>query len=932
MRLLILIIVWGFFSIVSAQQVYNILAVRAEFQPDESELTSGDGKFDLSSSSAAFQLDPPPHNKRYFEDHIRAVNDYFSNVSTNKVSIAGNVFPREAGKAYLLPEKMAYYNPNLGDERTNEGLANLFKDALLQADSDTSIHFSNYNCIVVFHAGVGKDIAFNFDDTPEDIPSLYISPEFLEKYLGSREILLRNGAVSIDRGIVLPETESQSGIQLALNGIFASNMGSFIGLPDLFDVDNGVSAIGAFGLMDAGLFNFSGLLPSRPMAWTRDFAGWDSPVEILPGVKQNLLISSVENTSPSSYKIQYSTNESFWVEHRWNGNINHDSLLVENSSDRDTLMTAREYLTEFQPGSTIFDSVSGVMIHAENYDMGLPGSGILIWRIDNHIIDQNIDQNRINSSSKHRGISVVEADAAQDIGQQYDLLDGGYGSALGYQFDFWYADNPSPFYNNRFSKSTLPAAVSQYGNGATGVQLSDFSKIAELMSFDIENEYLAAGYPKKFKTNITPHFAGSYIILWGEDSLRFYQDGVLLNSQISPMHFSGSPSIQHNFGQTNYLAAFSKDKLYTAAFDEAFNFLYGDSIHLSGIKNIALGDGFLAVSRKDTLTQYQLQAGGLVKLNSDVNADMPYAVYLDDELFLFSSRVSPYTQNADSIFHPLYEESSQNWWVLTRSGVLLRFDRSLANNLLEMDLNLIPANQPILGYNSSSNLDIPAIYFISSGQMFAFDKNANIGENFPVFLNDFGKSDGSEIRIGTHLNSPIFLTRNLNGIIMAVKPGEGLLGNLSVKIDGPAPFWLANDRIEGFASNNTWLAFTNGINHGSWNGPGKGEISYRENLPESIYNPENTLVEKKSIYNWPNPNLDSFTYIRMRLNAPAKVNISIIDMAGDPAFNTSFEGNTGINEYKWNLSNIASGIYFARVEVSKGAKSESALIKIMVVK
>ena len=138
--------------------------------------------------------------------------------------------------------------------------------------------------------------------------------------------------------------------------------------------------------------------------------------------------------------------------------------------------------------------------------------------------------------------------------------------------------------------------------------------------------------------------------------------------------------------------------------------------------------------------------------------------------------------------------------------------------------------------------------------------------------------------------------------------------------------------IHGLSDGLNRIAFANGITDGLWNGPGGNDNPYQINLPAAIIDPGSHLFEKESVYNWPNPNLENHTFIRLRLNTSATVNIKVVDLVGDPVMQTSFFGNEGINEYRWDLSNVSSGVYFARVEADGGGSKEYSIIKIMVIK
>jgi M6 family metalloprotease-like protein len=286
-----------------------------------------------------YTVDPPPHNRRYFLDQIIAIHNYFDVASKQKLSVSGQVFPLEDTASYKLPNPMGYYNPNTTDEENNLLLAQLFLDAIEIANQDEDITFSDFDVVVIFHAGVGNDVALGFDETPQDIPSLFISFEFLKKALGEEfeGVLVDDGQTKIREALLLPETESQSGFELGLTGIFAANIGSFLGLYDLFSPSTKRSGVGRFGLMDSGLFNMFGLVPALPSAFSRELLGWDQPSVIIS--PQNQLAVSrydgTDNENPSIIKIPLNSDEYYLIEYRGDDNVNIDSLLAVLSEGRD---------------------------------------------------------------------------------------------------------------------------------------------------------------------------------------------------------------------------------------------------------------------------------------------------------------------------------------------------------------------------------------------------------------------------------------------------------------------------------------------------------------------------------------------------------------------------------------------------------------------
>ena len=84
-----------------AADTIDILAVMVQFQQDNSNLTSGDGQFDLSQQGDPI-IDPSPHDRQYFLDHLTFVKNYFQKVSKGKVIVDVSVL----GTVITLPQQM----------------------------------------------------------------------------------------------------------------------------------------------------------------------------------------------------------------------------------------------------------------------------------------------------------------------------------------------------------------------------------------------------------------------------------------------------------------------------------------------------------------------------------------------------------------------------------------------------------------------------------------------------------------------------------------------------------------------------------------------------------------------------------------------------------------------------------------------------------
>ncbi|MFQ6613890.1 MAG: hypothetical protein ACE5D1_03520, partial [Fidelibacterota bacterium] len=433
-----------------------IYGIRVAFEPDDSPGTTGDGTFLKAAgfdTCGRYTLDPPPHDRNYFLSQFQAVNHYFRSVSYNHLGLdleQSQVFPILNDSVYVLPHPMSYYNPYNEPDVQDTRLVELFRDGLEAAYAQDQIDFSIPDVIVIFHAGIGQDFSLPFlDPTPEDIPSTFVDPAMILEATGSPSLII--GGAAVEQGVILPETQnhllySESNplldapepcdYQYALTGTFALMTGFALGLPPLWETETGASGVGVFSLMDQGSNNGRGLIPSPPDIWSRTFAGWENPVTGYAPEDFRLPARSEGN----SVKIPLTSQEYFLIEARnntWRPGVSLDStryFMWEQTGASPPLV---EIILDSVPHTV--DSLTGVITGFNNYDLGLPGTGLLIWHIDEMQIRQGLSNYGINGDKRHRGVDLEEADGAQDIGYPNIFITADPTS--GYFGDLWFKGN-----------------------------------------------------------------------------------------------------------------------------------------------------------------------------------------------------------------------------------------------------------------------------------------------------------------------------------------------------------------------------------------------------------------------------------------------------------------------------------------------------------
>jgi M6 family metalloprotease-like protein len=969
----------------------HVLAIRVEFVEDNAATTTGNGKFDLSQPSGQYQIDPPPHNRSYFQDHIQFVSNYFQKVSRERLYITGDVFPRQEDNAYQLGHPMTFYNPNTTPDKNDLGLASLFRDALEKADEDPAINFSDYQSFVVFHAGVGKDVNLGYDETPQDIPSLFLTSDFLFKTLGVSGIEVDNGATTVSNGMILPETESQDGIELGLNGIFTSNFGSQLGWLDLFSPETQRTGIGRFGLMDAGLFNADGLLPALPCAWTRIEAGWEEPNTLYYSPNDELTIHSTLSPNPDRvFRIPINENEYFLVENRYSSNLNYDSLQFVIGQQRNEYPTAREILETYYPDMVTF-SPRGVLTDVDNPDIGLPGTGCLIWHIDENVIAQNRAANRINADPEHRGVDLEEADGSQDIGQEYSVLSAGSGSEIGYVLDMWYAGNNSPLFKNEFSPNSTPNSRSYYNRANSHIKISNFSAPDSQMTFQVQLDIFQQNFPvvidpstygrtTSMKTaDLNLDGAGDIIITtdqnkilavnkdgrssWGADSFLVADIG----EQIFPPPVFFDDPISPGIPGKAMVVLTENGKVFGFKFTSgAVDTLFRPLQLSTSITTYPIGyqesDQTRIYWGSENGRVYRLNlTGSGVSLDSlpSLNEPLKY-IHLDADGDVIALTASGKVYQNGSFIKdselPYFSPVGSQAAGLTRNGKFLQFAET---DKLYAEEGIYQFDSPMIANPFfMSGMKYQPFYLVAgNNRIYSFNYNFSMLDNFPVkiynpdrpvslsyspLVNQFFRKDLLE-EPGVIVTDPAglidgfdFRGEQMDDFPLAV--GDSIATTpVILDIDADSTVDLAAITTQGTLY--IWDLQSKLYKYG-WNQLYANELNSNNNLVAVAVEPGeqssiagSELMPEKTVYNWPNPNIEDYTFIRYYLTRQAEVKIKIFDLAGDFVDDFTGPGQAQTaNEVRWNLHNVQSGVYLARIEAKSSYKTEVRIIKIAVVK
>ena len=444
---------------------------------------------------------PPPmqteiyyaaHDSVYFDHLMGDVADYFQDVSGGAFRLDYTIHPRVVN----LPRPMSFYgdDPSAGEQPI--GMAAAVIDSL-----DAEIDFSDYDTVILVHAGAGEETDI-LGDSPEQIYSTYLDPGdfqaafedslLAQPYLATAD---HGEGEGIDHVLVLPETEYQDKIGdfgglFGSLGVYCFEVGLRLGMLSLSDFTPAgrpdSQGIGEFGLMGYGLFVGMGWIPPHPCAYNKVLMGWLNPVEVPAGASGEFLLTPCEQTAAehAALRVDISGQEYWLLAYRlqdpdgnrifsFPGDLNGNN--VPDFFDADSAYGDGTPTSYFDPATDTRERLLGCewdFFMSENsarapYVKGA-GSGAYVWHIDEGVVRWAFDQptNLFNADPLRKSVDLEEADGIQD-------LDSKIPSAwqLGGDDDSFRGEGAAAF-----GPTTRPDTRSN-GGAFTGVTFAGFSDV-----------------------------------------------------------------------------------------------------------------------------------------------------------------------------------------------------------------------------------------------------------------------------------------------------------------------------------------------------------------------------------------------------------------------------------------------------------------------
>lgn len=973
----------------SATDTVKILAVMAEFQPDNDNTTVGNGTFNsiYSQEYGSSIVDPLPHDRNYFLAHMEFVKNYYNKVSGGKQVVVFEVLPNSV----TLSKTMRNYSPPINSTDFTV-MGDFVQETWTLADqANPGFNFGGYNLFFIFHAGVGRDVSLPGSlGNERDLPSIYFNLASLQKFYGSgyQGVPVSNGTVFIKNTGILPQTQNREVTSfnskflynITINGLLASTVASYLGLPDLFDTKTGMSAIGRFGLMDGqSIFAYNGAFPPEPSPWEKMRLGWVTPVE-LTGTLSDLTVvtNRIATTGDTSLvKLRINESEYFLIENRQRDAFKDGAKI--------TLMKNGSVIVKSFPKDTTgfasysIDSLSGVLMDVDEFDWALPGSGILVWHIDEKVINEKIADNKVNTDKTRRGVAVVEADGVNDIGEKFLTIFGDEIIGEGTEYDFYFLENKADLYTNIFSNTSRPNSKSNDGANSL-VTMKNFPANGNRMKFTIS---IGDSLVKPFLYGKTAQgdkidqilFSGSnYFVISGNDLIQIDANMNVTNRYPG---FSSQAVATLEANNIFYIAGASDKTINLIKVNAGVPALTSLTLHSTITSQVVISSNNFESTRivagNSAGEVYRIALEPLTLLDS-IKGEAGFAI---NSLFLFNGALKYIQKKSNSSYNVgdfaagfitiqgnyldavMMQSSVGNSLLVLEEGnkirqfpdPLIEIQKPAASPTIRSNYVTLKGSSPITSISVSDNKLDGNLYvnYVSGQEFYSVNTSGSVAENFPFTLSGSDEFEGTPVAADLFGTShPELVVYTNSGLVYVIDAATGKMVNgfpLSIgeqlkDYQSFAPQFFATNGKTGLAVTgksgylSSWLLneLTSRVHfsgrygdaqNSSSVGASSGQLKISEYFPQT------------KVYNYPNPVISGETYIRFFVGEDSDISVKIFDLAGDFVAELSGFATGGLDgEIRWNVSAIESGVYLARVEAKSvvSGKTDNKIIKIAIIK
>ena len=332
-------------------------------------------------------------NALLFGTGVYSMRDYYTEASYGRFTVSAG--PGGIAGWYQASQGHDYYGANVGTGIVKDQWpGDLVYEAVRAADNagfDFAPYDQNGDCQVdmvnIVHQGSGEEasgLAADIWSHGWDLNSARSSNRSHYGAYATKSPCAAGGSIRVNRYVIQPEVYSSG---MTTMGVFAHEYGHALGLPDLYDTDNTSEGVGNWSLMAYGTWNGvvrDGDRPAHLDAWSKYKLGWITPTQIGSGSPQSPVVQPADAYA-SVYQLLNGSpslgGEYFLIENRRKG----------------------------------------------GFDAGLPGSGLLIWHIDESQATNNNEcyPGGPSCAAQHYKVALVQADNLWHLEKNQNRGDGG---------------------------------------------------------------------------------------------------------------------------------------------------------------------------------------------------------------------------------------------------------------------------------------------------------------------------------------------------------------------------------------------------------------------------------------------------------------------------------------------------------------------------
>ena len=253
------------------------------------------------------------HKDLVFQGARGSVSDYFYDQSYGQFKLTFDVVgPVEAKKPYEYYGRNIDWGPPSGEFDQNDG--ELVEEAC-RAVND-SVHFADYDWdgdgeveqVFILYAGHGENDYWSKDES-------VIWPHMgsLTVDWGYKEPVLLQG-LRIDTYACSNEINHKN--KPAGMGTICHEFGHCLGLPDLYNTEEGSSVVGTYDIMDGGCYNGNCWCPAGYSSYERYACGWLTPQEVQDAHTVESLEPLYKQPDVRIYRTSPEANDYYLIEYR----------------------------------------------------------------------------------------------------------------------------------------------------------------------------------------------------------------------------------------------------------------------------------------------------------------------------------------------------------------------------------------------------------------------------------------------------------------------------------------------------------------------------------------------------------------------------------------------------------------------------------------